>query len=103
MVSKTFTNNVFFKSHFFHFVLFAKADGFCLRAQAVNSDFILNVLETVKFVFYEQIHALAKCIMNSKFCMLHSAPAALCSVQNFSFIIHLARACICKQNTHNSL
>ena len=42
---------MFFKLHFVYFVLFAKAYGFCLRAQAVNSDFILNVLETVKFVF----------------------------------------------------
>ena len=69
----------------------------------MNSDFILNVLETVKFVFCLQIHALAKCTMNSKFCILHSAPVASYSIQNFSFIIHLARACICKQNTHNSL
>ena len=98
-----FSRIMFFKLHFVYFVLFAKAYGFCLRAQAVNSDFILNVLETVKFVFCLQIHALAKCAMNSKFCILHSAPAASCSIQNFSFIIHLARACICKQNTHNSL
>ena len=66
----------------------------------MNSDFILNVLETVKFVFRLQIHELVKCTMNSKFCMLHSAPAASCSIQSFSFIIHLARACICKQNTN---
>ena len=99
-----FSRIMFFKLHLiFYFVLFAKAYGFCLRAQAVNSDFILNVLETVKFVFCLQIHALAKCTMNSKFCILHSAPAASCSIQNFSFIIHLARACICKQSTHNSL
>ena len=37
----------------------------------MNSDYILNVLETVKFVFCLQIHALAECTMNSKF--LHSA------------------------------
>ena len=98
-----FSRIMSFKLHFVYFVLFSKAYGFCLRAQAVNSDFILNVLETVKFVFCLQIHALAKCTMNSKFCILHSAPAASCSIQNFSFIIHLARACICKQNTHNSL
>ena len=66
----------------------------------MNSDIILNVLETVKFVFYLQIHALAKRTMNSKFCTLHSAS---CSIQSFSFIVHLARAYICKQNTHNSL
>ena len=98
-----FSRIMFFKLHFFYFVLFAKANGFCLRAQAVNSDFILNVLETIKFVFCLQLHALAKYTMNSKFCILHSTPAASCSIQNFSFIIHLARACICKQNTHNSL
>ena len=64
----------------------------------MNSDFILNVLETVKFVFCLQIHALAKYTMNSKFCILHSAKAASCSIQNFSFIVHSARACIRKQN-----
>ena len=69
----------------------------------MNSDFILDVLETVKFVFCLEMHALAKSTMNSIFCILHSAPVALCSIQNFSFIIHLARACICKQNSHNSL
>ena len=69
----------------------------------MNSDYILNVLETFKFVFCLQIHALAECTMNTKFCTLHSAPAASCSIQNFSFIVHSARACICKQNTHNSL
>ena len=93
----------FLKSDLFYFVLVAKAYAFCLRARAVNSDHTLNVLETVKFVFCFQIHALAECTMNSKFCILHSAPAASCSIQNFSFIVHLARACICKQNTHNSL
>ena len=35
--------------------------------------------------------------------VLNSAPAASCSIQNFSFIVQSARACICKQNTHNSL
>ena len=69
----------------------------------MNSDYILNVLETVKFVFCLQIHALAECTMNSKFCILHSASAASCSIQKFSFIVRSARACICKQNTHNSL
>ena len=39
----------------------------------MNSDYILNVLETVKFVFCLQIHALAECTMNSKFCILHLA------------------------------
>ena len=66
-----FSRIMFFKSHFLYFVLFTKAYGFCLRAQAVDSDFILNVLETVKFVFCLQIHALAKRTMNSKFCILH--------------------------------
>ena len=59
----------------------------------MNSDYILNVLETVKFVFCLQIHTLAECTMNSKFCILH--PAASCSIQNVSFIVHSARACIC--------
>ena len=87
---------MFLKSDLFYFVLVAKAYGFCLRARPVNSDHILNVLETVKFVFCLQIHALAECTMNSKFCILHSAPVASCSIQNFSFIVHSARACICK-------
>ena len=98
-----FSRIMFLKSDLFYFVLVAKAYGFCLRARPVNSDHILNVLETVKFVFCLQIHALAECTMNSKFCILHSAPAASCCIQNFLFIVHLARACICKQNTHNSL
>ena len=100
-----FTYNVFKIA----FVLFcfatkgeAKAYGFCSRARIVNSDYILNVLETVKFVFCLQIHALAECTMNAKFCILHSAPAASCSKQKFSSIVHSARACLCKQNTHNS-
>ena len=58
----------------------------------MNSDYILNVLETV--VFCLPIHALAECTMNEKFSILHSAPAASCSIQNFSFIVHSARACI---------
>ena len=98
-----FTYNVFKYFYLFYFVLVAKAYGFCLRARPVNSDHISNVLETVKFVFCLQIHALAECTINSKFCIQHSAPAASCSMQNFSFIVHSARACICKQNTHNSL
>ena len=98
-----FSRIMFLKSDLFYFVLAAKTYGFCLRARPVNSDHILNVLGTVKFVFCLQIHALAECTMNSKFCILHSAPAASCSIQNFSFIVHSARVCICKQNTHNSL
>ena len=39
-------------------------------------------------------------VRDSKFCILHSAPATSFSIQNFSFIVHSARACICKQNTH---
>ena len=80
----TFSRIMFLKSDLFYFVLVAKAYGFCLRARPVNSDHILNVLETVKFVFCLQIHALAECTMNS-------APAASCSIQNFSFIVHSAR------------
>ena len=94
-----FSRIMFLKSDLFYFVLVAKAYGFCLRARPVNSDYILNVLETVKFVFCLQIHALAESTMNSKFCILHSASAAS-FIQNFSFIVHSARACICKQNTN---
>ena len=72
-----FSRTTYLKSDLFYFVLVAKfkAYGFCLRARPVNSDHMLNVLETVKFVFCLQIRALAEC----------------------------TRACICKQNTHNSL
>ena len=34
--------------------------------------------------------------MNEKFCILHEAAGA----EHFEFIIHLASACICKQNTN---
>ena len=47
----------------------------------MNSDLILDVLVTVKFVFFLQIHALTKCTMKSKFEIFHSAPAASCSIQ----------------------
>ena len=63
---------MFLKSDLFYFVLVAKAYGFCLRARPVNSDHILNVLETVKFVFCLQIHARAECTMNEKFCTQHA-------------------------------
>ena len=46
----------------------------------------------------EQIHARAECTMNEKFCILHEASGASCSIENFEFIVHLASACICKQN-----
>ena len=98
-----FSRIMFLKSDLFYYVLVAKAYGFCLRARPVNSDHILNVLGAVKFVFCLQIHARDECTMTPKFCILHSAPAASCSIQNFSFIVHSARACICKQNTHNRL
>ena len=62
-----FSPIMFLKSDLLYFVLVAKAYGFCLRARPVNSDHISNVLETVKFVFCLQIHALAECTMNSKF------------------------------------
>ena len=38
--------------------------------------------------------------MNEKFFILHEAAGAEWSIQNFEFIIHLASACICKQNTN---
>ena len=87
-----FSRIMFLKSDLFYFVLVAKAYSFCLRARPVNSDHILNVLETAKFVFCLQIHALAECTMNSKFCILHSAPAA-----------SPGPSAVPKQNTHNSL
>ena len=37
--------------------------------------------------------------MNSKF----FTPRLLYSMEDFSFAAHSARACICKQDTHNSL
>ena len=40
------------KSDLFYFVLVGKAYGFCLRARPVNSDHILNVLETVVSVLF---------------------------------------------------
>ena len=70
-----FSRIMFLTSDLFYFVLVAKAYGYCLRARPVNSDHILNVLETVKFMFCLQIHALAECTMNSKFCILHEALA----------------------------
>ena len=39
----------------------------------MNSDCIVNVLETVKFVFCLQIHALAERTLNSKFCIMYEA------------------------------
>ena len=87
-----FSRIMFLKLDLFYFVLVAKAYGFCLRARPVDSDHILNVLETVKFVFCLQIHALAECTMNSKFCILHSAPAASCTIKIFhSLYIQLVR------------
>ena len=98
-----FSRIIFSKSHLFYFVWWAKAYGFCLRARAVNSDYILNLLETVKLVFCLQIHALAECTMNLKFSVLQSARRPRAVYKIFSFIVHSARACIFKQNTHNSL
>ena len=72
-----FSRIMFLKSDLFYFVLVAKAYGFCLRARPVNSDHILNVLETVKFVFCLQIHAFGECTMNEKFCILHEAAGAV--------------------------
>jgi hypothetical protein len=70
--------------------------------QALNSDYILNVLETVKFMFCLQIYTLADSTMNSKFSILHTvSPRAVLKI--FSFIVRSARAYICKQNTHSSL
>ena len=31
---------------------------------------------------------------------LHEAAGAECGAENFEFIVHLASACICKQNTN---
>jgi hypothetical protein len=57
----------------FYFVGKEPASSACICVQAVNSDYILNVLETAKFVFCLQIYALADRTMNSKFSILHSA------------------------------
>ena len=51
-------------------------------------------------MFCLQIHARAECTMNEKFCILHEAGGAECSIENFEFIVHSASACICKQNTN---
>ena len=37
---------------------------------------------------------------DEKFCILHEAAGAEWSIQNFKFIVHLASAFICKQNTN---
>ena len=42
----------------------------------------------------------AECTVNEKFCILHEAAGAECSLENFEFIVHSASACICKQNTN---
>ena len=67
-----FSRIMFLKSDLFYFVLVAKAYGSCLRARPVNSDHILNVLETVKFVFCLQIHALAECTMSTVYKIFRS-------------------------------
>ena len=36
-------------------------------------------------MFRLQIHARAECTMNEKFCILHEAAEAECSIQNFEF------------------
>ena len=59
---------------------------------------ILKGREAVSSCFCLQIHALAGSTMNSKFSTLR-----LVHIENFSFIVRPAGACICKQNTHNSL
>ena len=59
--------------------------------QAVNSDYILNGLETVKFVFCLQIYALADRTMNSKFSILHSASPRVV----LKFLVHCTiSACV---------
>ena len=55
----------------------------------------------LKFLFCLRIHTLANRTMNSKFSIINSASPR--SLLNLSFIVRLARACIRKQNTHNSL
>ena len=81
-----FSPIMFLKSDLFYFVLVAKAYGFCLRARPVNSDHILNVLETVKFVFCLQIHALAEYTINSKFCIQYTKFFVHCT---FSSCVYL--------------
>ena len=97
-----FAYNVF-KIAFVLFCFASESVRLLLASTSSELRLYINVLETVKFVFCLQIHALAECTMNSKFSILHSAPPASCSIQNFSFIVHSARACIGKQNSQQSL
>ena len=69
------------------FIIFcfdAKTSGFCLRAQAVNSDFMLDRLATVKFEFCLLVDAFAKCT-KCKFSIPHLAMTP-------PFIAHSGRA-----------
>ena len=45
-------------------------------------------LFSLQIIYY----ALAGCKMNSKFSVPKSVPVASCSIENFSFIVHSARA-----------
>jgi hypothetical protein len=75
------------------FLLFCGQKACCICMQAVNSDYILNGLETVKFVFCLQIYALADLTMNSKFSILHSASPR--AVGLLKFIVHCTiSACV---------
>ena len=69
--------------------------------RAVYSDCILKGLETVSSYFvYKYTHLLP----HNELEIFNTALGyASCSIENFSFIVRPARACICKQNTHNSL
>ena len=58
--------------------------------QAVNSHHILKVLDTVRVLFTTNV--LIERTINDKFSILRSAPPALCSIENVSFIVHLAQA-----------
>ena len=61
----------------------------------------IKSVRDLKFLFCLHIHALANRTMNPKFSIMNSASPR--SLLNFSFIVRLARACIRKQNAHNSL
>ena len=59
----------------------------------MHSDYILNVLETVKFVFCLQTHARAECTMNKKFCILHEAARAESLTLKYLTLHHVRAAC----------
>ena len=101
--SSNFTSYNVFKIAFVLFCFVSESVRLWLARMTSELRLSIKCVRLLSSFFCLQIHALAECTMNSKFCILHSAPAASCIIQNFSFIVHSARAVICKQDTHNSL